>query len=59
MLNNLGYLYWAMGNSDKASQALTDGLDLAGEQLAGKTRSSLLNGLAIISYEAEKYDRAA
>ncbi len=58
LLNNLGYLYWAMGNSDKASQELTAGLELAGQQYAGKIRSSLLNGLAIISYEAEKYDRA-
>ena len=58
LLNNLGYLYWARGDSDKASEELAAGLDLAGEQLAGKTRSSLLNGLAIISYEAEKYDRA-
>ncbi len=59
LLNNLGYLYWANGDSDTASQKLEAGLELAGEQFAGRSRSSLLNGLAIISYDAENYGRSA
>jgi tetratricopeptide (TPR) repeat protein len=59
LLNNLGYLYWAKGDSDEASRKLEAGLQLAGEQFAGRSRSSLLNGLAIISYDAENYSRAA
>ena len=59
LLNNLGYLYWASGDLDRASRKLEAGLELAGEQFAGRIRSSLLNGLAIISYDAEDYSRAA
>ncbi|MGZ6316570.1 MAG: tetratricopeptide repeat protein [Anaerolineales bacterium] len=59
LLNNLGYLYWAKGDSERASRKLEAGLDLAGEQFAGRSRSSLLNGLAIISYDAKNYSRAA
>ena len=58
LLYNLGYLYWAMGDAGKALQQLKAGLDLAPEPRAGPIRSSLLNGLAIISYEAKQYEQA-
>jgi tetratricopeptide (TPR) repeat protein len=58
LFNNLSYLYWAGGDSEKAAHQLMAALDLAGQQYAGKVRSSLLNGLAIIAYDARNFDRA-
>ena len=48
LLNNLGYLYWALGNSEKASQQLMSALDMATPGHADPIRPSILNGLAII-----------
>ena len=56
---NLGYLYWAAGDADKASRRLSAGLELAGADPAGEARSALLNGLAILHYEAKDFARAA
>jgi tetratricopeptide (TPR) repeat protein len=58
LLDNLGYLYWLSGSSVKASELLAAGLDLAGSEHAGAVRASLLNGQAVIAYEAEQYKRA-
>src|SRR5512135_1900538 len=39
LLHNLGYLYWAAGDADKASRRLSAGLELAGADPAGEARS--------------------
>ena len=59
LLYNLGYLYWLMGNTEKAAQQLLAGLDLVTGEQVDPIRSSLLSGLAILSYEAKDYARAA
>ena len=58
LLYNIGYLYWFLGNSARASDALTTGLNLAQDHDFTQIKSRLLNGRAIISYEANQYDRA-
>jgi hypothetical protein len=58
LLYNIGYLYWATGNAKTAGQRLSAGLGLAAGALAGEARSSLLNGLAILCYEAHDFARA-
>lgn len=58
LLHNLGYLYWSRGDSEKASRLLVDGLALMREEHAGRVRSMLLNGQAVIAYDAGQLDRA-
>jgi tetratricopeptide (TPR) repeat protein len=58
LLNNLGCLYWLKGDSSRASELLAEGLRLAGTELGGQMRASLLNGQAVIAYEAGQYQRA-
>jgi hypothetical protein len=57
LLYNLGYLYWTGGDAAKAAQQLTAGLNLTGGELGDRARTALLNGLAILAYEAEDYGR--
>jgi tetratricopeptide (TPR) repeat protein len=59
LLYNLGYLYWVLGDTQRSTQRLHTGLELAPGPQAGESRSSLLNGLAILSYEAKDFARAA
>lgn len=59
LLYNLGYLYWAMGNAAQASQRLNTALDLAAGPYASEARSFVLNGQAILDYEAGEYTRGA
>ncbi len=58
LLYNIGYLYWFLGNPAKATQALTAGLQLTKDHDLTQIRSRLLNGTAVIFYEANEYDRA-
>lgn len=58
LLYSLGHLYWVIGNSSKASNELSAGLDLAGKHDLPQIKSRLLNGMAIISYEEEDYQKA-
>ena len=58
LLYNLGYLYWMRGNTGKAADDFNAALHLIGQALAGPIRSGILNGLAIIAYEANDRDRA-
>ncbi len=59
LLYNLGYLYWAAGDLQKAAEQLNRGLELAPADQAAESRSLLLNGLAITCYEAQDYAGAA
>lgn len=58
LLYNLGYLYWMGGRADKAAQELAAGLNLTGSERRDPARSALLNGLAILAFEAKDYARA-
>ena len=58
LLYNIGHLYWVMGNSTKALQAFTSGIDQVKNFQLPRIRSDLLNGTAIIYFEANQYDRA-
>jgi tetratricopeptide (TPR) repeat protein len=58
LLYNLGYLYWFMGNSNKAAELLNTGLILATNHGLYRLRSMLLNGKAAIYYEAKQYEQA-
>lgn len=57
LLYNLGYLYWMGGNADKAAQELAAGLNLTGSERSDPARAALLNGLAILAFEAGEYAR--
>jgi tetratricopeptide (TPR) repeat protein len=59
LLYNLGYLYWASGDAQNASRRLHAGLELAQGAQASEARAALLNGLAILCYEAKDYAQAA
>ncbi len=59
LLYNLGYLYWAAGNAEKASQRLKAGLELSADPQSAEARSVLLNGLAVLCYEAGDLARGA
>jgi tetratricopeptide (TPR) repeat protein len=58
LLYNIGYLYWVMGNSTKALEAFSAGINQIKDLQLPQVRSNLLNGTAIIYYEANQYDRA-
>jgi tetratricopeptide (TPR) repeat protein len=58
LLYNIGYFYWVLGNQARALMVLTEGLDLAKDHDLGQMRSRLLNGTAVIQYEANHYERA-
>lgn len=58
ILGALGYLYWMLGENDKAWQSLTTGTLLANTDELSQIKSWLLNGLAILSYEKKEYQQA-
>lgn len=58
LLYNIGYLYWVLGNSEKASKAFTAGFDLAKDYDLPQIRSKLLNSIAILYYEQAQFDQA-
>jgi tetratricopeptide (TPR) repeat protein len=58
LLYNIGYLYWVLGNSKRALQSFTTGMDQIKNIKLPQIRSNLLNGIAIIYYEANQYDKA-
>ncbi len=58
LLYNIGYLYWVLGNSTKALEAFSAGIEQVKDFQLPQVRSSLLNGTAVIYYEADQYDRA-
>jgi len=58
LLYNIGYLYWVLGNSTKALEAFSAGIDQVKDFQLPQVRSNLLNGTAIIYYEADQYDQA-
>lgn len=58
LLQNLGYLYWTLGDATQASEALNFALDLANREEYSDIKIFLKNGLAIISYELGHYQEA-
>ena len=58
LLYNIGYLYWVMGNSAKALEAFTSGINQVKDFELPQIRSNLLNGIGIIYFEADHYDQA-
>ena len=59
LLSELGHLYWMLGENDKAMRSLTTGIPLAEKEELSQIKSSLLNGLAILSYEKKEYQEAS
>ena len=55
----LGSLYWRLGESQKALELLSTGNELAKPRDFSTMRSWLLNGMAIIHYEAGEFAKAA
>jgi tetratricopeptide (TPR) repeat protein len=58
LIYNIGYLYWVLGDSGKALQSFTEGIDLVKNDQLPRSRASLLNGTAIIHFEAGQYEKA-
>lgn len=58
LLYGIGYLYWLLGNNRHAMKTLADGTNLVGDYELPGIRAQLLNGRAIIQYEAEEYEKA-
>jgi len=59
LLYALGYLYWALGDVFQARDQLILALELARRREYLHARSQLLNGLAILAYEADNYQEAS
>ena len=59
LLGALGYLYWRLGENDRAWKSLNKGILLAEKDELSQVKSSLLNGLAILLYEKKEYQEAA
>ena len=59
LLGTLGYLYWRLGENDRAWKSLTKGVQLAEKDELSQIRSWLLNSLAILSYEKKEYQEAS
>ena len=51
----LAYLYWRLGENDRARQCLANGIPLAEKGELSQIKAWLLNGLAILSYEKKEY----
>lgn len=58
LLYELGYLHWLLGYPEKAKGILTDGLQHAAHREVFHLKARLLDGLAIIYYEMEEYQKA-
>jgi tetratricopeptide (TPR) repeat protein len=52
-------LYWSLGDTPTSIERLNRGMELARKPELSKIRTWLLNGLAIITYEAGEYQKAA
>ena len=59
LLGELGYLYWMLGENDKALKSLSQGILLAEKDELSQIKSWLLNGLAILSYEKKEFQEAS
>jgi tetratricopeptide (TPR) repeat protein len=59
LLGALGYLYWRLGQNDKAWKAVTDGIRLADKDELSQVKMQLLNSQAILSYEKKEYQEAS
>jgi len=59
LLGALGYLYWRLGENDRAWKSLTKGILLAEQDELSQTKPRLLNSLAILLYEKKEYQQAS
>jgi tetratricopeptide (TPR) repeat protein len=59
LLYHLGYLYWSLGDAAQASEQFGAGLELATPGLVDPVATSVMNGLAVLAYERNEYERAA
>ena len=59
LLGALGYLYWRLGENDRAWKSLNKGILLADKDELSQIRSWLLNSLAILLYEKKEYQEAS
>ena len=59
LLGALGYLYWKLGENNKAWKAVTDGLLLAGKHGLSQVKPNLINSLAILTYEKKEFQEAS
>lgn len=55
---DLGYMCWLEGNLDGAEKNLEKGLNLVVAYGIDEARTKLINGLAIINYERENYQKS-
>jgi tetratricopeptide (TPR) repeat protein len=58
LLYNIGYLYWVIGNSSRALASFKTGIELVKNNKLHQIRSNLLNGIAVIHFEMNQFDRA-
>jgi len=59
LLGTLGYLYWRLGENDRAWKSLNRGILLAEKDELSQIKSYLLNSLAILLYEKKEYQEAS
>lgn len=59
LLYTIGYLYWILGNTAKASETLQSGIELINEPELSTLKMWLSNALAIIDYEKGEHKKAA
>jgi len=59
LLGALGYLYWRLGENDRAWESLNQGILLAERDELSQIKSWLLNSLAIVLYEKKEYQEAS
>lgn len=58
LLYGIGYLYWVLGDITNARKTLIKGMDLSGDHQLPWLKAQILNGLAIVHYETEEYEKA-
>jgi tetratricopeptide (TPR) repeat protein len=58
LLYTLAYLYWSLGENARAQQSLAAGIELAKQNEFSRMKTWLLNGAAVIHYEAAQYQKA-
>ena len=59
LLGALGYLYWRLGENDRAWKSLNKGILLANKDELSQIKSWLLNSLAILLYDKKEYQEAS
>ena len=57
LLYYIGYFCWLQGNQAKALKSFIAGLDLAKDHGMARAEAKLLNGLAVIYYEQNQYEK--